>query len=229
MAEKYESEEAKQEYQKAMGEELGQLFWLLSNECSWLHWKWSDYVILFGSKPERIDLLNHAAPAFFKLVQDTMWEDILLHMCRLADPPKSCGKHSLTLQRLPDLVSTAMRSDVHSLLQEAIRKCEFARDWRNRRIAHRDLGHALNKHAVPLAQASRKGVRDALKAIVGLLNHVEQQQCGSTTYYDGISPHGNAESLLCVLRNGIEADTSRRRRLISGNPLPEDLRPPVAI
>jgi hypothetical protein len=186
-------------------------------------------VILFGTKPERIDLLNQAAPAFFKLIQNVMWEDILLHICRLTDPSKSCGKYTLTLQRLPDLVSTAMQSDVHLLLQEAIRKCEFARDWRNRRIAHRNLDHALNEHAVPLVQASRKGVRDALKAIVDLLNYVELKECGSTTFYDGISPRGNAESLLCVLRDGVEADTSRRRRLLSGNPLLEDLRPPVAI
>lgn len=105
--------------------------------------------------------------------------------------------------------------------KETIRKCEFTRDWRNRHIAHRDLGHALDKHAVPLASASRKGVREALEAIVNLLNHVEQQQCGCTTFYDGISPHGNAESLLCVLRDGVNASSSRRRRLSSGNPLRE--------
>jgi hypothetical protein len=159
-----------------------------------------------------------------------MWEDILLHICRLADPPKSRrGKHTLTLRRLPDLVPAVIQRDVRSLLQEAIRKCEFTRDWRNRHIAHRDLAHALDKHATPLAPASRKGVRDALEAIVNLLNHVEQQQCGCATFYDGISPYGNAESLLCVLRDGVNADSSRRRRLSSGNPLPEDLCPPAAI
>jgi len=187
-------------------------------------------VILFGSNRERIDLLNEAAPAFFKLVQGAMWEDVLLHLCRLTDPVKSCGKQTLTLQRLPDLVPSAIRHDVHSQLQKAIRKSEFARDWRNRHIAHRDLGRALNEHAMPLASASRKGVKDALEAIVCLLNYVEQRQCGgSTTFYEGISPHGNAESLLCVLRDGVNADSSRRRRLSSGNPSPEDLRPPAAI
>jgi hypothetical protein len=229
MAQEHGPEEVKQRYVAVMGKELGQVSHLLSNECVWLHWKWSDYVILFGSKQERIDLLNKAAPAFFKLVQDAMWEDVLLHLCRLTDPAKSCGKHTLTLQRLPDLVSSAIRHDVQSLLQEAVRKCEFARDWRNRHIAHRDLGRALNEHSVPLAPASRKGVKDALEAIVRLLNYLEERQCDSTTFYEGISPHGNAESLLCVLRDGVNADSSRRRRLSSGNPLPEDLRPPAAI
>jgi hypothetical protein len=159
-----------------------------------------------------------------------MWEDILLHICRLTDPPKSRrGKPNLTLLRLPDLVPAAIQHDVHVLLQEAIRKCEFTRDWRNRLIAHRDLGHALNKYAAPLAPASRKSVGDALKAIIGVLNHVEMQQCGSTTYYEGISPHGNAESLLCVLRDGVEAETARLRRLKSVNPLPEDIGPQPAI
>lgn len=134
MAEEYGPEEVKKRYVAAMGKELGQFFALLWNECAWLHWKWSDYAILFGSKPERDDLLNRAAPAFFKLVQNAMWEDILLHVCRLTDPPKSCGKDTLTLRRLPDLVSATIRPDVVSLLQDAVLKSEFARDWRNRHI-----------------------------------------------------------------------------------------------
>jgi hypothetical protein len=229
MAEEHGPEEVKQRYMTAMGKDLGQLFYLLWNECAWIHWKWSENVILFGSKPERVDLLNQTAPAFFKLVQDVMWDDVLLHLCRLTDRAKSCGKDTLTLQRLPSLVSPAMRNDVHSRLQEAIRKSEFARDWRNRHIAHRDLSHALNKHAEPLAPASRRTVKDAIDAIVHLLHYVEEQHCGSTTFYEGISPLGNAESLLCVLRDGVNADSSRRQRLSSGKSLPEDLRPPDVI
>lgn len=117
MAEEHGPDEVKQRYVTSMGKELGQLFHLLWNECVWLHWKWSEYATLYGSKSERVDLLNQAAPAFFKIVQDAMWEDILLHICRLTDPPKSRrGKHTLTLRRLPDLVPAVIRRDVHSLL-----------------------------------------------------------------------------------------------------------------
>jgi hypothetical protein len=230
MAEEHGPDEVRASYEATMGKELGQMFYLLWNECAWLHLKWNDYEILFGSKPERVDLLNRAAPAFFKSIQDVLWEDILMHLCRITDPPKSCGKHTLTLQALPTLVPQAIRPDVRSRLQEASRKSEFARNWRNRHIAHRDLSHALNKHAVPLAHASRKGVKEALKAIVDLLNYVEEQQCGSSTMYDyGISPPGNAESLLYVLRDGVKARVDRGERLKSGNPLSNDLHPQTAI
>ena len=63
-----------------MGPELARPFCRLSNECQWLHWKWGEYITLFGSKSERIDLLNAAAASFFWIVQDSLWENILLHI-----------------------------------------------------------------------------------------------------------------------------------------------------
>jgi hypothetical protein len=225
MAEEHGPEEVQQRYVTAMGQDLGQLFHLLWNECAWLHLKWSDYMILFGNRPERVLLLNQAAPTFFKLVQDAIWEDTLLHICRLTDPPKSSGRDNLTLRRLLGLVPAEIRPDVDSLLQLAILKSEFARDWRNRKIAHRDLRRALSESTIPLAPASRKSVQEALEAIVDVLNFVERHYDGSTTRYDLCPPPGNAESLLCVLRDGVEAETARLRRLKSGNPSPEDIGP----
>lgn len=215
MAEDYGPEEVNRRYVAAMGKGLGQFFALLWNECAWLHWKWSDYVILFGSKTGRVDLLNRAAPAFFKLVQNAMWEDVLLHVCRLTDSPKSCGKETLTLRRLPDLVSPTIRRDVKSFLQEAVFKAAFARDWRNRHIAHRDLGLAMDKRANPLAQASRRRVKDVLDAIVSLLNYIEHQQCGSTTMYEYASPHGNRDAGKGAGRNA--SLSSSRANRSSGN------------
>lgn len=112
-----------QGYVKAMGPELGDLFFRLSNECVSLHWKWEEFVSLFGTSPERISLLNKSAGAFFRIVQDTLWENVLLHIARLMDPPQSVGKDNLCLRRLLALVAAPIRPDVEKMLQECQAKC----------------------------------------------------------------------------------------------------------
>jgi hypothetical protein len=143
MSRELSADEARQSYIAAMGSELGPLCFELWNECVLLHWKWEEYVTLFGTSPGRINLLNDSAGAFFRIVQDSLWEDILLHISRLTDPPRSSGKDNLTLQRLARLVEDQLQPPLRTLLTTCSAACAFARDWRMRRIAHRDLALAL--------------------------------------------------------------------------------------
>jgi len=105
-----------------------------------LHFDWHEYSELFGSKPERIVLLNEVAPHVFRLIQDRLWETTLLHLARLTDPPKSPGddKTNLSIKGLPDLITDGkLKEQVSKLVDEAVKSTEFARDWRNRLIGHR--------------------------------------------------------------------------------------------
>jgi len=159
------------------------------------------------------------------MIQDMMWEDIILHICRLMDSPNIGKKDNLTLLSLPQMIDADARKEVENLLVLAEGKCAFARDWRNRHIAHRDRNLALDpKSAEPLAAASRRSVKDALESIGAVLNAVELRYTGTTVAYEHSSPSpGDAKSLLHVIRDGVEARSSKRERLISGRPLPEDL------
>lgn len=221
---RHTAEETKQQYFEAMGHDLGSFFYCLYNECVFLHWKWRNYIILYGTKPERIDLLNSAAPSFFRLIQDSLFEDIILHISRLMDPPKSVGKANLTLLALPRMLNIEARSEAENLLELTKNKCDFARDWRNRHLAHRDLNLAVELSAKPLAEASRRSVKGALEAIGGVLNAVDFRYTGSTVAYDHPFPGpGDAESLLHVLRDGVTAEAAQRERWRSGRPVPEDM------
>jgi AbiU2 len=218
------SEETERQYVEIMGPELGSLYHRLWRECAWLHLKWNNFEVLFGTKPERIDLLNLAAPVFFNFVQDTVWEDILLHICRLMDPANTGKKCNLTLSALPNLLDSEARREVENLLKIATSKCAFARDWRDRRIAHRDRDLTLKKNAKPLAIATRRSVKDALQAIGSVLNVVELQYTGRTVGYEHVFPgRGGAEALLYVLRDGVEAEAAQQARFRRCQPLPEDL------
>jgi hypothetical protein len=73
------ADEAEAKNIRAMGPEFGALYDALWQQVAWLHNKWEQYVDLFGTKPSRVTLLNRAAPKFFRVVQDTLWEDVLLY------------------------------------------------------------------------------------------------------------------------------------------------------
>ena len=192
----------------AMGSELGELCYDLYREVAWLHVKWQEYRELFGTSPERIELLNRAAPAFFNFLQAVLFEDVLLHITRLTDPPQSRNKDNLTLRRLSALIPAPdLKLRVDKLLEQAKQKSEFARDRRNRWIAHRDLLTARNQSPQPLAKASRAAVEQALAAIRDVMNEVENHyENGRVAYEQSIEALGGVAALVARL------EQSRRRR-----------------
>jgi hypothetical protein len=205
--------EAKAHNIEKMGADLGELYDALWQQLAWLYRKWEEYVALFGKSPERIELLNRAAPAFFRIVQDSLFEDILLHIARLTDKPETGKKSNLTILRLPQAVTDVnIRQATEVAMDGALRASEFCRDWRNRHIAHRDLDLAFGKGAKPLAEASREKVKVALKALSDALNVVAQHYLDTTTIFDLDRGLGGAENLVGVLGEGIKARDLRLRR-----------------
>ncbi len=230
MARSVTADEAKNENVAAMGPELGSIYDALWQELAWVSMKWQQFRELYGCNPERIDLLNAAAGLFFRVVQDAIWEETLLDLAKLTDPPESRGKPNLSLRRLPPLVSDTLRARLEALVEEAVEKTAFARDWRHRHIAHRDLDLALKRGAQPLLPASRQHVTEALSAVAAVLNAVNEHYRNSTTVFDlGFDEPQGAVSLLYVIRDGLEVKEKRRRRLKDGKADPDDLHPPRGV
>ena len=216
------AEEVKAHHIESMGRELGELFYLLKQDISQLYVQWNEYVDAFGTNENRINLLNRAAGGFARSVQDALWTDVLLGLTRLTDPPKSVGKDNLTVTRIPSLLKDGHRESVQQLVNAAVESTGFARDWRNRYFAHRDLQHAIDSNAVPLEAASRLKVRQALEAIVAVMNSVEAHLEDSTTFYSEARHLNGVLSLLYVLDDGIRYDQQRRARFEAGTALPSD-------
>lgn len=218
--------EARADYERVMGTELGAIYNALWQQLAWLHSKWAEYVDLFGTKESRVALMNEAAPRFFRIVQDSIWDDVLIHIARLTDPPKSAGRANLTIQRLPALVGAAVKAEVNGKIAVALTRSAFARDWRNRRIAHGDYELALDlPAAIPLAPASRQMVREALESLCDVINAVGLHYLDSTSFFDSRSSHQGAVSLLHVIAAGLEAERERSARIQSGQIDLSELRP----
>jgi hypothetical protein len=220
------SEESKQRYIDAMGQELGIIFHALSNELAWLYEKWNEYIELYGTKSSRINLINQAAGLFFKIVQDTLWENILLHITRITDREATFGHENLTIQRLANLIDKPdCKIEVEVLVEEVNKKVDFCRDWRNRRIAHNDLKLALRSEAESLMPANREKVNELLNLISEVLNTVTGFYTNSTTAFEGIGTSRGALTLLYVVDDGLKAQKVRQEKRKSGSTDPKDFPP----
>jgi len=211
VGETHTAEEVRARCIAAMPDPLGALYFELRNQLVWLHLKWSSFCDLFAKDRTTIDLLNEAAPDFFGNLQRMMWEDVLMHLCRLTDPVKSAGKDTLTVQRISELVPEQQLSEkVAAYAANARERTQFARDWRNRRLAHRELPPLNGETHTPLARASRQHVEDALKGLRQTMNSVSEHYLGASTAYEhSIEALGGVASLLTRLRAGVEARRTR--------------------
>jgi hypothetical protein len=204
------AEETEQHYLKLMGAALGAIYHGLWKECVSLHIKWKEHVLLFGDAG-RVELLNKVAPGFFGGFQDLSFEDVLLHISRMTDDRRvggGGGKETLTLKQLPELVALEIRGAVKSKLDLLVAEADFARQWRHRLLAHRELALALGTTAIPLPPASRSRVGEMLQAIADLLNAVETHYCDGPVGYDYASRPGDADSLVFFLKKGLDAQSA---------------------
>ena len=161
---------------RVMGPDLGLLYFELQEDSDWLRHKWKEFQELFGGGPERIELLNTVASNFFYFLMKLLYEDTMLHLSRLTDPPKSAGKETLTVMRLAELIhDPGFKVSVQDQAAQTKKCCEFARQWRNERLAHTDLLSLRKGMASTLPKVSSKQIDDAVKSIRDLLNCVGKQ------------------------------------------------------
>jgi hypothetical protein len=225
MADETAVDEVRDGYIQCMGQDLGSVFHALWEEVAWIHVKWREYCELFGTRPSRIDLLNEAAPLFFRIAQDALFEDILLHIARLTDPPESCGKKNLTIRSLGSFLERSeISQELDTLLKVALEKADFCRDWRNRYIGHRDFKLALEQGAEALKPASRQKVKAVLVALAQVLNCVHIHYMQSETVFDRGNNPGGALELLYLIDDGVRLKKDREARLNAGEYRPEDCR-----
>jgi hypothetical protein len=157
------------------------------------------------------------------VVQFTIWESIVLQIARLIDPPQSVGKNNLTIKRLPIYIDNEPKKKALELLIEiAESSTSFARDWRNRHIAHRDLNLATNIPVTKLAEANKQITESALKSLSDVLGFIHREYFNTQFLYELGSYLGDAESVLVLLRDGWEADQQRRDRINSGKAIESD-------
>ena len=163
-----------EQYKSQLGNEFGAAFHGLSNEWTWALLRLNEFRELF-SREEDVALLNAlAGGAFTWDIQQIFWDDILLRVCRLTDPRTSGRKRNLSIQALPPFVEEKKQEmflEVQILVNKAVGKADFARDWRNRRISHSAWDRTIEP-AKPLTTVTLQQVESALDAVHVVLNAI---------------------------------------------------------
>ena len=186
-----DGQEVRQECQEKLGEEFGAIYYALWNEWAQCKERLLEFGELFGDATD-VALLDAVSNGeFIGWIQRILWDDLLISICRLTDPP-STGNNNLTVQRLPTLCKDypELRAEVKRLSEKATQAARFARRWRNERIAHTDLARATTPNATPLAKASRQSVAEALDAVHATLNAVNVRLMDTDAVNDIVYPAG---------------------------------------
>lgn len=202
--------DSRAQYIRAMGTDLGQLCYLLRDDFDWLCRKWTEHAELFEKGQKSIDLLNAAASNFFYFLHRVFFEDAMLHLCRLTDRRRTGDRESLTVMALSNLISdSVLNASVRTRAEEAQNTCEFARTWRDRRLAHMDLVTLRQENALALPEVNTIDVDNAIRSIGGLLRLVEDHYDLPYTLL-GPDPWG-AKSLLHYLERADRAIDNERQ------------------
>ena len=83
MGRSQDADQVENEFLTKFPEGTGRLAYELWTDLAQLHLNWKNYRSLFGTSPERIDLLNWAASTFFGLLDTILLHDIILAIARL--------------------------------------------------------------------------------------------------------------------------------------------------
>lgn len=202
--------EVEAEYLAKMGAVLGTYYYALYKEVTWVHARWQEFRRLFAEK-ESVELLNQTAAFLFKLIQEALWESTLLHIARLTDPAISQGNENLSIRGLASRINEKLLSDeLELLVADALAKAQFAREHRNKRLAHRDLAHAVSPEATPLNGISRMHVEEMLEALRKVMNRLELHYRNGTVMFEHFISSNDAKSLLYALESARKSRAASR-------------------
>ena len=126
---------------------------------------------------------------------------------------------------LPQFIEASnFKNDVEVKIKEINLSTDFARDWRNRHISHKDYLLATKNDARPLLEASQEKLKKVFAQFEEFINLFQNQYFNTTTYFDGLESHRGALSLLYVLDEGNDAIIEREKRIRSGNYSKSDIK-----
>jgi hypothetical protein len=194
-------------YVDVMGPELGVLQHDLQNELAWLRKKWDEFGALYKEDVRQVELLNEVASNFFYFLQKLLYEDAMLHISRLTDPPNTGrrnGPSNLTLRRLPlSVIDPDLKSRVEASVREACSRAEFARQWRDKRLAHTDLDIHRKGVAAALPEVKRDDIQRSLDAMCEPVRQVNDHFGQQSELYTLPDPWG-AKALLYHLQIAVD-------------------------
>ena len=207
---------------------VAELWPVLFREIVWLHGRWIMYRQLYGTSPERLDLLRNCAETFFDIAHNMLLHDVQLSISKLGDPANGYrGKQNLTLHALRQAVAESgnqlLLNDLDKELEHFANASAMIRNRRNTWIAHYDRPTMLEAEIKPLTGPSRAEIEQALAALRAIMNLVELRFTNTTTAYEQFTMTDDGDSLIATLQRGLRYRQLVKERVISHDDLSKSL------
>ncbi len=178
---------------------------VLQNRIADLHWRWRAWKQLFvGDEDRKYRLMDSAVPYMFAVIQQALFDDVVLRLCKLADPlqggPPSGRRDNLVLERL--VRNATELKNPHSAraneLLEELRTCvKQLRLIRHRAIAHEDFRTAVRVE--PLEPVQYAAVDRALELATSVARELEPPD--EALIYECMIAAGDGDALLGALED----------------------------
>ncbi|MDX2119000.1 MAG: hypothetical protein SFY96_12535 [Planctomycetota bacterium] len=202
----------------------------LQNELADTYWRWMNWKKLFmpdGSSDAReddsCDLMNNVAPALFVTIREVLAKDVILRLCHLADPDKTRGRDETrenfslanAVATMRSRLDTQRQTAADAALADFMKLMPSMKELRNRKLAHRDLADLHRQIHVPI-----KEIDMAVDAAIRVVRHLDLKDEVREFKYEDMIASGDADSLLCVLREGRRAIRLKRGQVPRSGDVP---------
>jgi hypothetical protein len=188
--------------------EIEKIYKPLYQDICYIHTKWGIFRQLYVSDKNTVDILNKSGALFFRITQELLVDDIVLSLSRLTDPSKTFKKDNLSLEQLVDAIDESkfpkLKDEASKQLENARIKCSFAREIRNKKIAHNDLTHRLQPKVSLYSKVTTTTIDDALLSIRELINKVATTFEGSTVCYEILISDNHVRKMIKRFQNAEE-------------------------
>lgn len=197
--------EMKSHHGKKMGKPLAEVYVAIYQEVSQLHLRWDEYLTLYGSGNDNLDVMNETAPTFFGMIQNGLQENIILHISRLMDEPNKGPHENLSIRLFPEVIENAtLKEKVNNLICVAQKAFAPCKRWRDKWHAHRDRQFALDQNEEPLPAIVRQNLDELINFLTSILDEIESHYYNTRTSLMHISDMKGAEAVLEILKTHIK-------------------------
>ena len=204
---------------KNMDKDLAEVYVAISQEVFLLHSRWCEYLTLYGTSKDHIEVMNKIAPNFFSIIQIGLQENITLQIARLIDPPCTGPNKkykNLSIKWFPELIQNGeLKEKVETLICLTDKVAEPCKTWRDQWHAHRDKDVVLApEEARPLPRISQQNIREPIDAITKIRDVIASHYLNRLTSTISLPQRGGAENVLEILDKHIrtQQETLKAKR-----------------
>jgi hypothetical protein len=170
--------------------EDGEFLHGLRLEILGLRYHWQLFTQLYSHSDERVETLKGVADEFFGVVEQLLWDHVLLVIGKLLDRAKTGGQENLNFESAIDLLSHRNGgNDVANLKQrlDTLRTdCELVKKIRHKRLAHFDKTYMIERlnPGSSLPGVNFTGLQKTIFEAETLMNEIEKGFGEEPVLYD---------------------------------------------